>query len=254
MKFLNTEKILALSVAAALVGCSSSDSPTTQTQGPTVSAAPQTTVGRITGFGSIYVNGVEYDTNGASYNVDDATASGDDLGRAVSSAGDVNGDGVADLAIGAPGDDSNGSDRGAVWILFPRADGTVKAAQKIGAGTGGFGGPLGSDEFGYAVDLDGGLLADALYQALYMQEMHSLIPYLVDRADKGDYQFVASVLLPLMLFDDTMAIGMYVAVVCAEHGDTDSSDLSYAGLARRLEESGKESAAAMLEDNSARAE
>jgi len=107
--------------------------------------------------------------------------------------------------------------------------------------------PDAADGTAYAVDLDGGLLADALYQALYMQEMHSLIPYLVDRADKGDYQFVASVLLPLMLFDDTMAIGMYVAVVCAEHGDTDSSDLSYAGLARRLEESGKESAAAMLE-------
>ena len=106
--------------------------------------------------------------------------------------------------------------------------------------------PAAPDGPAYPVDLDGGLLADALYQALYMQEMHGLIPYLVDRADKGDYQFVASVLLPLMLFDDTMAVGMYFAVVCAEYGDSDPSQLSYAGLARRLEESGKESAETML--------
>ncbi len=99
----------------------------------------------------------------------------------------------------------------------------------------------------YTVELDGGLLGDALYQALYMQEMHPLIPYLVDRATNGDYQFIASVLLPSMLFDDTMSIGMYLTVVCAEYGDTDASALSYTGLARRLEISGKESAQAMLE-------
>lgn len=99
----------------------------------------------------------------------------------------------------------------------------------------------------YVVELDGGLLGDALYQALYMQEMHPLIPYLVDRATIGDYQFIASVLLPSMLFDDTMSIGMYLTVVCAEYGDTDASMLSYTGLARRLEVSGKESAEAMLE-------
>ena len=39
-------------------------------------------------------------------------------GISVSSAGDVNGDGFADLIVGAPGVDSNGSNSGASYVLF----------------------------------------------------------------------------------------------------------------------------------------
>jgi hypothetical protein len=35
-----------------------------------------------------------------------------------SSLGDLDGDGVGDLAVGAPADDDGGSGRGAVWVLF----------------------------------------------------------------------------------------------------------------------------------------
>jgi len=47
-------------------------------------------------------------------------SNGDRFGSAVCSLGDLDGDGVEDLAVGAPGDDGGGSDRGAVWILFLR--------------------------------------------------------------------------------------------------------------------------------------
>jgi hypothetical protein len=40
------------------------------------------------------------------------------LGAAVSGAGDLNGDGFVDLAIGAPGSDPGGPDRGTVFVLF----------------------------------------------------------------------------------------------------------------------------------------
>ena len=48
-----------------------------------------------------------------------AEASGDEAGAAISSLGDVNGDGHGDFAIGAPGVDSDGrSDAGRVYIMF----------------------------------------------------------------------------------------------------------------------------------------
>lgn len=71
----------------------------------------------------------------------------DDLfGSSLTSVGDIDGDGVTELAVGAIGDDDGGthraSDFGAVWILFLEKDGRVKQEQKISASEGGFGGEL----------------------------------------------------------------------------------------------------------------
>jgi hypothetical protein len=88
-------------------------------------------------------------------------AGGDAFGNSVAALGDVDGDGVTDLAVGAPQDDSGkGIDLGAVWILFLEADGTVKSHQKISAEAGGFTGPIfEADLFGWGVaaigDVDG---------------------------------------------------------------------------------------------------
>jgi len=77
---------------------------------------------------------------------------GDQFGSAVVSIGDLEGDGVSDLAVGAPYTNDGGTDRGAVWILFLDRDGKVKAQQKIADGAGGFKGDLNDgDEFGSAV-------------------------------------------------------------------------------------------------------
>jgi hypothetical protein len=84
----------------------------------------------------------------------------DQLGITLASLGDLDGDGIGDLAVGAYRDDDGGTDRGAVWILFLDADGTVASEQKISATAGGFGGALDDgDGFGVSVsspgDLDG---------------------------------------------------------------------------------------------------
>ncbi len=87
------------------------------------------------------------------------------FGNSVVSLGDLDGDGVIDIAVGAYLDGYGGPQRGAVWILFLNADGTVKSHQKISEGIGGFTGTLDLwDEFGGSLaslgDLDGDGVVD----------------------------------------------------------------------------------------------
>ena len=86
---------MALIVSLTLSACGSSGGSADATAVPS-SATAKSAVGPITGFGSVYVNGVEYDTNGASYDVDDASASDDSalaVGMVVKVQGSVNADG-----------------------------------------------------------------------------------------------------------------------------------------------------------------
>ncbi len=71
---------------------------------------------------------------------------GDYFGQALANMGDLDADGVDDLAVGACWDDDGGPSRGAVWILFMNADGTVKNEQKISQTAGGFGGVLDDED------------------------------------------------------------------------------------------------------------
>ena len=70
----------------------------------------------------------------------------DRFGVHVAALGDVDGDGIADIAVGAAQDDDGGPDCGAVWILYLNSDGTVKSHQKISATTPGFEGQLSDDD------------------------------------------------------------------------------------------------------------
>ncbi|MBI4647996.1 MAG: FG-GAP repeat protein [Bacteroidia bacterium] len=56
---------------------------------------------------------------------------GDSFGYGTACIGDLDGDGIKDLAVGAPWDDDNGIDKGAIYILFMNADRTVKSHYKI---------------------------------------------------------------------------------------------------------------------------
>jgi hypothetical protein len=91
----------ALAAIAALLGaCGSGGSDDSQPPDP-VSAVPKSVIGMITGFGSIYVNGVRYDTSNAIYDVDDRAAFDDSalaVGMVVKVQGSVNADGVSGTA------------------------------------------------------------------------------------------------------------------------------------------------------------
>jgi len=91
----------------------------------------------------------------------EATLHDEDMfGIGVAGLGDLDADGVPDMAVGASNDTTGGLCRGAVRVLFLNRDGTVKAYQKINDTEGGFAGPLDDwDYFGDSVaslgDLDG---------------------------------------------------------------------------------------------------
>ncbi|HET9062967.1 MAG TPA: dockerin type I domain-containing protein, partial [Candidatus Binatia bacterium] len=96
----------------------------------------------------------------------------DDFGRGVAALGDLDGDGIGDIAVGASRDDDGGADRGAAWILFLNRDGSVRAHQKISDTEGAFSGILDDgDAFGWAVgglgDVDGDGIADMSVGAPY---------------------------------------------------------------------------------------
>jgi uncharacterized protein YceK len=87
----------------------------------------------------------------------------DGFGEAIARIGDINNDGIDDLAVGAPRDDDGGTDRGALWILFMNEDGTVNETKKISSEYGGLDrNPDDGDLFGSALAAIGDLNNDGV--------------------------------------------------------------------------------------------
>ena len=83
--------------------------------------------------------------NGFDYNLD----GGELFGKAIASLGDVNQDGIADIAIGAPRENSR---RGEVFILFMKRDGTVKDYTRLSESFNNFTGTINQDDnFGWSL-------------------------------------------------------------------------------------------------------
>ena len=95
----------------------------------------------------------------------------DNSGESVSGAGDVNGDGLADLIVGASGADPDGSNSGRSYVVFGKADGASVLLSDIALGNGGFalsgaGLPTGVGEsVSGAGDVNGDGLADLIVGA-----------------------------------------------------------------------------------------
>jgi len=115
--------------------------------------------------GSVYVlflnsDGTAKSTTKIGHNLNGgpSLSGGDLFGRSVGGIGDLDNDGVEDIAVGADGDDTGGSSRGAVHILFLNTDGTAKSTTKIAHQTNGGPSLNNNDLFGSSIsglgDLD----------------------------------------------------------------------------------------------------
>jgi len=116
--------------------------------------------GKAGGFGASINLSALNGTNG--FRLDGVA--GDDLtGRSVSAAGDINGDGFADVIVGAPGADTNGPYSGASYVVFGHAGGfTPAVALSALNGTNGFriDGAAANDNSGLAVSSAGDVNGD----------------------------------------------------------------------------------------------
>jgi hypothetical protein len=113
-----------------------------------------------TNKGSIYILSIDTGGSVVSYSkISDLSGgfsgvlnSGDKFGISIAKIGDLDNDGVIDIAVGAYRDNTAGTDAGAFYILYMNVNGTVKSHLKITEGLDGFSGDLDTgDLFGMAL-------------------------------------------------------------------------------------------------------
>ena len=118
--------------------------------------------GRSSGFNTSLELANLDGTNGFTLN---GQTTGDWSGYSVSSAGDVNGDGLDDLIIGANGADANGNNSGQSYVVFGRSSGFGASLELTSLdGTNGFAlnGSAENDLSGFSVSSAGDVNGDGL--------------------------------------------------------------------------------------------
>lgn len=98
----------------------------------------------------------------------------------------------------------------------------------------------------YQAVIDGDILESFLFQLLYATEMIPALPHVIYQMHAGDYSFLSRV-APLIVFDKTLAYGMYDSVICAEDADFRLDEVDLTGVRPELSEYAREDAQAVLD-------
>ncbi|WP_291295124.1 tandem-95 repeat protein [Elioraea sp.] len=91
-------------------------------------------------------------------------ATNDNAGEAIAFLPDMNGDGLAEILVGAEGHDAGGSSAGAAYVVWGKADGSTVDLAQVALGNGGFRitGATASDGAGLALDHAGDVNGDGI--------------------------------------------------------------------------------------------
>ena len=95
--------------------------------------------------------------------------------------------------------------------------------------------------------IDGKDLDGALYQSIYAREAVPLLPYIIERAEQGDFSFALNFVQLMRASQSDMADGMYMTVVCSEYGDTPAGALQFSGVIKRFADSAAEEGKQILD-------
>ncbi|MCS6940211.1 MAG: alpha/beta hydrolase [Roseiflexus sp.] len=91
--------------------------------------------------------------------------------------------------------------------------------------------PITDDKTGktYNAVLDGDSFASFIFQIMYSTSFIPAIPRIIDDATRNDFRVLGQV-LPIIVFDRTLSLGMHYAVICAEDADFSPDDAPLEGL------------------------
>ena len=98
----------------------------------------------------------------------------------------------------------------------------------------------------HAALLDGDGMIQLVFQSLYASELLPLLPKMIYDARAGRMTFLERI-QSLMVFDRSLAEGMYYSVICAEDADYDPDQVDYSGIRPRLVEGEKQNNQAFLQ-------
>ena len=92
---------------------------------------------------------------------------------------------------------------------------------------------------------NGDALISTLFQMLYSTDLIPLLPRIIYDARAGDYNVIERI-LSLVVFDQSMSLGMYYSVLCAEDADFQPQDVDLSDLPPQIEEVEKNSGESFL--------
>ncbi|WP_298006651.1 MULTISPECIES: alpha/beta hydrolase [Anaerolinea] len=85
----------------------------------------------------------------------------------------------------------------------------------------------------YPALLDGDSMISLLFQTLYATELLPILPAMIRETEQGHYGLVERI-FSILVFDRTMAYGMYHSVVCSEDGRADLNRYDYSRIRPEL--------------------
>jgi pimeloyl-ACP methyl ester carboxylesterase len=98
----------------------------------------------------------------------------------------------------------------------------------------------------YNAVVDGDTLESWLFQLLYATDIIPALPIVIYQMQQSNFSFLSQI-MPQIVFDQTLAYGMYNSVVCAEDADYSASDVDTTGVRPELAEYAVEDAEALLQ-------